>query len=162
MNLTMEGIERSVEGPTKGRSLARAGSSGGPVVIVDDDPYDALLAESVLDELQPRFPAQILSRGEDLVAYLQGEGLYADRAQFPFPSMVLLDLNMPGMNGFAVLDWLKQHPEFGDVPVVVLSGMVDMVGQVTRAYGQGADAFLPKPVQLADLQSALAELKISL
>lgn len=154
----MEGIELSGAGGGFGGD----GPKEGPVLIIDDDPYDALLAESVLDELQPRFPAQILTSGEDLVAYLKGEGLYRDRAQFPFPGLVLLDLKMPGMDGFAVLDWLKEHPEYGDVPIIVLSGCVDMIGQVTRAYGQGADAFLPKPVKLPDLQSALSHLKISL
>jgi CheY-like chemotaxis protein len=158
MTQTMEGIER----PGAGQSLGGAGAKEGPVLIVDDDPYDALLAESVLDELRPRFPVQILTCGEDLVAYLKGEGLYKDREQFPFPGLVLLDLKMPGMDGFAVLDWLKEHPEYAQVPIIVLSGCVDMIGQVTRAYGQGADAFLPKPVKIDDLQSALSHLKISL
>ena len=149
-------------GVIKSDKFARASAKEGPVLIVDDDPYDALLAESVLDELEPRYAGQILTCGEDLLAYLQGEGLYKNRALFPSPSMILLDLNMPGMSGFDVLAWLKLHPEFSDVRVVVLSGAEDMVGQVTKAYGQGSDAFLPKPVKLEDLRSALSHLKISI
>ena len=137
-------------------------SREGPVVIVDDDPYDALLSEGVIDELRPRFRAQILSSGEDLVAYLQGDDLYCDRSRYRLPGLVLLDLKMPKMDGFAVLEWLKGHPEHADVPIVVLSGFVDMVEQVTRAYGQGAHAFLTKPVQLRDIQSILSLLKISI
>jgi CheY-like chemotaxis protein len=134
----------------------------GPVVIVDDDSSDALLAEGVIDELQPRFPVQILTSGEDLVAYLQGEGLYQDRSHYPSPGLVLLDLKMPKMDGFAVLEWLKSHPQHADVPIVVLSGCVDMAGQVTRAYQLGAHSFLPKPVQQQDIQSILSLLKISI
>ena len=137
-------------------------SREGPAVIVDDDPYDALLTEGVLDELQPRFPVQILTSGEDLVSYLQGNDLYKDRSQYPVPGLILLDLKMPKMDGFAVLEWLKEHPEYKEVPIVVLSGFVDMVEQVTRAYGQGAHAFLTKPVQLRDIQSILSLLKISI
>lgn len=134
----------------------------GPVVIVDDDTADALMAEGVIDELEPHFPVQILTSGEDLIAYLRGEGLYADREQYPVPGLVLLDLKMPGMDGFDVLEWLKDHSEFAIAPVVVLSGCTDMAGQVTRAYQLGAHSFLPKPVQLADIQSVLSVLKISI
>jgi CheY-like chemotaxis protein len=134
----------------------------GPVVIVDDDPADAMAAEGVLDELQPKLPIQILTSGEDLVAYLQGRGLYHDRGHYPYPGLILLDLKMPKMDGFAVLDWLKAHPEYADVPVVVLSGFADMVEQVTRAYTMGAHSFLPKPVQLQDMKSILSILKISI
>lgn len=137
-------------------------SREGPFVIVDDEPSDAMLAEGVIDELDPKFPAQILTCGEDLIAYLQGEGLYQDRTLYPLPGLVLLDLKMPKMDGFAVLEWLKQHPEFSEIPIVVLSGCVDMAGQVTRAYQLGAHSFLPKPVQLQDIESILSLLKVSI
>jgi CheY-like chemotaxis protein len=145
-----------------GTAAAPFWSKEGPVVIVDDDPYDATLSEGVIDELNPKFPVQILTSGEDLVSYLQGTDLYADRSRYPMPGLVLLDLKMPKMDGFAVLDWLKNHPEYSELPVVVLSGFVGMVEQVTRAYGQGAHAFLTKPVQLRDIQSILTLLKISI
>jgi CheY-like chemotaxis protein len=156
--------------PNKENAAAAAGgdtatqswSREGPLVVVDDDPYDALLSEGVIEELHPRFPVQILSSGEDLVAYLQGDDLYHDRNQYPLPGLVLLDLKMPKMDGFAVLEWLKGHPKHAAVPIVVLSGFVGMVEQVTRAYGQGAHAFLTKPVQVRDIQSVLSLLKISI
>jgi CheY-like chemotaxis protein len=132
------------------------------VLIVDDDPYDAVLAEGVVGELNPRFPTQLLTSGDDLVAYLQGDDLYHDRSRYPLPGLILLDLRMPRMDGFAVLEWFKANPQHADVPVVVLSGFVGMVEQVTKAYGQGAHAFLTKPVQLADMQSVLSLLKISI
>jgi CheY-like chemotaxis protein len=140
----------------------QSSASEGPVIIVDDDSSDGLLAEGVIDELDPRFPVQILSSGEDLIAYLQGEELYRDRSRYPYPGLVLLDLKMPKMDGFAVLQWLKGHPEHAQVPIVVLSGCVDMAWQVTRAYQLGAHSFLPKPVQQQDIQSILLLLKVSI
>ena len=68
---------------------------------------------------------------------------------------------MPRMDGFAVLQWLKNHPEHAKVPVVVLSGLAGMAGLVTKAYQLGAHSFLPKPVQAQDIQSVLHLLKIS-
>jgi CheY-like chemotaxis protein len=141
---------------------AQSSPKEGPVLIVDDDPYDALLTQGVIDELEPRFPVQILTSGEDLVAYFQGEGLYHDRTHYPYPGLVLLDLKMPNMDGFEVLAWLKGHPEHKAVPIVVLSGFADMVEQVTRAYNLGAHSFLPKPVQLRDIKSIVSFLKLSI
>jgi CheY-like chemotaxis protein len=145
-----------------GRIAAEASAREGPVVIVDDDPYEALLAQGVLDELQPRFPIQILTSGEDLVAYFQGDDLYHDRNSYPYPGLVLLDLKMPKMDGFEVLQWLNDHPEHAEVPIVVLSGFAGMPEQVTKAYRLGAHSFLPKPVQLPDIRSILSLLKISI
>jgi two-component system, response regulator len=158
----MKSIIENPDAVIGGVAPAPSWSREGPVVIVDDDPYDALLSEGVIDELRPRFPMQILTSGEDLVAYLQGEDLYQDRSRYPLPGLILLDLKMPKMDGFAVLEWLKSHPEHAEIPIVVLSGFVGMVEQVTKAYGQGAHAFLTKPVQLGDIQSILSLLKISI
>jgi two-component system, sensor histidine kinase and response regulator len=69
---------------------------------------------------------------------------------------------MPRMDGFEVLKWLKSRPEHSDIPIVVLSGFVDMAGQVTRAVQLGAHSFLPKPVQPQDIQSILGLLKVSI
>ena len=137
------------------------GPRKGPVVIVDDEPTDAMFAEAVMDELQPAFPVQIIDSAEDFIAYLKGEGLYQDRERYPYPGLVLLDLKMPGMDGFAVLEWIKENPLHGDVPIVALSGFANMAGQVTRAYQLGAHSFLPKPVQLQDVRSILSLLKVT-
>jgi CheY-like chemotaxis protein len=145
-----------------GADAATQSAREGPVIIVDDDPYDAIQSEGVIDELQPKFEVQILTSGDELIAYLQGDGLYHDRIHYPLPGLVLLDLKMPKMDGFAVLEWLKHHPEYATIPIVVLSGFANMVEQVTRAYGQGAHSFLPKPIQLADIRSILSLLKISI
>jgi CheY-like chemotaxis protein len=160
--MALKSMKNNADAAAEGKAATPSRPREGPVVIVDDDPYDAVLSEGVIHELQPRFPVQILTSGEDVVAYLQGEDLYSDRNQYPLPGLVLLDLKMPKMDGFAVLEWLKAHPEHAEVPIVVLSGFVDMVEQVTRAYGHGAHAFLTKPVQLRDIQSILSLLKISI
>ena len=132
------------------------------MLIVDDDASDAMHAEGVIQDLRPKFPAQIVTSGDDLIAYLQGEGLYQDRSRYPYPGLILLDLKMPRMDGYAVLEWIKDHPEHAEVPIVVLSGFSGLVEQVMKACSQGAHSFLPKPVQLEDLQSILSLWKISI
>ncbi len=138
------------------------GAKEGPVLIVDDDTSDAMFCECVVDALQPQFPPQLVTSGEDMISYLLGEGLYQDREHYPYPSLILLDLKMPKMDGFEALKWLKSRPDHATVPVVVLSGYVDMAGQVTRAYQLGAHSFLPKPVKREDIESTLSVLKVSI
>lgn len=145
-----------------GNSVSHAWVREGPVLIVDDDANDAVRTEGIIDVSQPRFRAQILTSGEDLVAYLQGDGLYSDRSRYPCPALILLDLKMPKMDGFEVLQWLQDHPEHSNVPVVVLSGWFELSIQVMRAYQLGARSFLPKPIQPHDVQGVLALLKISI
>ncbi len=144
-----------------GTSCFPTRSLKGPVLIVDDETCHAMLAEAVFDEVRPGSSIQILTSGEDLVAYLQGESLYRDRCRYPYPGLVLLDLKMPKMDGFEALRWVKTHPKHSHLPIVVLSGVSGMAEQVTRAYHLGAHSFLPKPVQHRDVESILSLLKIS-
>jgi CheY-like chemotaxis protein len=134
----------------------------GPVLIVDDDPSDAMFAEDVLSEFQPKFPVQILTSGADLFDYLEGKSLYQDRNLYPYPSLILLDLKMPNIDGFAVLEWLKVHPQHANVPVIVLSGYEGISSQVTRAYQLGARSFLPKPVKKEDIEQISTLLNVSI
>jgi len=129
---------------------------------VDADAGDALHAEGVIDELQPKFPVQILTFGEDLIAYLQGENLYEDRSRYPYPGLVLLDLKAPKTAGLQVLRWIKGHPEHATVPIVVLIDVAGMTDLASRAYESGACSFLTKPVQQQAIQNILLHLNISI
>ena len=82
--------------------------------------------------------------GQEAIAYLQGEGKYQDRQQFPFSSLMLTDLKMPGMDGYALLKWLHSHPECNVIPTIVLSSSA-LQKDVKQAYELGADAYLVKP-----------------
>lgn len=135
-------------------------STDGPVMIVDDNGYDAVLAQREIEELNLRYPVQILCSGEDLIAYLLGEGLYADRESYPLPSVILLDLHMPQMDGFAVLDWLKANPRYATAPVVVLSGMTGIAQQVAKSFQHGAKFFLTKPIDLEDFKAVVSALQV--
>src|SRR6516162_1884132 len=60
--------------------------------------------------------------GQQAIEYLVGSGRYADRHKYPFPCLLLLDLNMPGKSGFDVLCWIRQHPDLKSLRVVIISG----------------------------------------
>ena len=120
------------------------------ILIVDDSTNDVLLMRTVFERVGLRKPLQFASGGDDAIAYFQGEGRYVDRAKFPLPTVVLMDLNMPGINGFEMLEWIRQHPAFKRLCVFVLSAST-RPEDIERAYDLGADSYLVKPRNLDGL-----------
>jgi CheY-like chemotaxis protein len=82
--------------------------------------------------------------GQDAIDYLSGESIYADRTKHPFPNLLLLDLKMPRLTGFDVLDWLQHQPGIQDLPVVVLSSS-DYPADIEQARKLGATEYKIKP-----------------
>ena len=112
------------------------------VLMVDDSEDDCLLIKMALGKADRLSFIGSVSDGDELVAYFQGDGPYADRIRFPLPDLLLLDLMMPRRNGFEVLKWLQSQP-FDDMVVVVLSGS-EQPEDARRAIDLGADHFHAK------------------
>ena len=112
---------------------------------IDDDPNDIELFQAAARKAKVQFSVQNVTDGEQAMAYLSGRGVYADRKRFPLPALVLLDLKMPRATGFDVLSWIRNHPEVGNVPVVVFSGS-ELADDMQQAYAGGADSYLVKPI----------------
>lgn len=129
-----------------------------PILLVEDNDDDAFMIRRAFEKAQILNPLHLAHTGEQALAYLKGEGLFADRAQFPLPELLLLDLRLPGMDGFAVLNWLRQQPAFQQLRVVVLTSSTD-VRDVNLAFQFGANGFMLKPVdflRFAEFSDALA------
>src|SRR4029079_15903319 len=88
-------------------------------------------------------PLQEVRNGEEAIAYLRGEGTYGDRKQFPFPTVMLLDLNMPKKNGFEVIAWVRAQPVLKRLPIVILTASMRSE-DVEQAFDLGATSFLVK------------------
>ncbi len=114
------------------------------VLLAEDDLNDVLLTRRAFATARLANPLIVVRDGEEAVAYLKGERRYADRRRYPLPILLLLDLNMPKVNGFEVLEWLRQQPSLLRLPVAVMTSS-DSDPHVTRAYELGADSYLIKP-----------------
>lgn len=115
------------------------------VLVVEDSGDDVELLLIAARKVPDAVSFHIVADGEGAVAYLQGAGQFADRHAHPFPDLVLLDLSLPGMNGFEVLAWIRLHPEFSALPVFVWTDSGDP-GALDRAIQTGANRFVPKSV----------------
>jgi len=115
------------------------------ILLAEDREDDIVLVRRAFAKAYVLNPLQIVRDGEELVAYLKGEGKYANRAEYPLPDLLLLDLKMPRMDGFQVLEWIRQQPGLSNLRVVVLTSSENM-RDVNRAYQLGANSFMVKPL----------------
>jgi CheY-like chemotaxis protein len=133
---------------------------GGQVIlVVEDDPNDLLLIQRAFGKVRILNPLQSVGNGDDAVAYLAGEGPYADREQHPFPVLVLLDLKLPRRSGLEVLQWIRAQAGLKRLPVVVLTSSKEAT-DVNRAYDLGANSYLVKPVGFDSLLELVKSLEV--
>src|SRR5258708_1243477 len=92
----------------------------------------------------------VVNDGPGALAYLRGVGRFQDRSTHPFPDLVLLDLKLPSISGFEVLQWIRDQPDFQRLPVVILSASSEPKN-IDEAYRFGANAYLAKPITPIDL-----------
>jgi CheY-like chemotaxis protein len=129
-------------------------SKGGLILIADDNPDDLILLERAFNKAGVLNPIHQVRSGRDTIAYLNGDGEFADRTRHPFPRILLLDLHMPHGDGFAVLEWIRNKSLGKDLLIVILSRL-DEMKNINRAYSLGANSFLAKPGDPAELNELI-------
>jgi CheY-like chemotaxis protein len=127
-------------------------------MLVEDDENDITLIRRAFAQANVLNPLMVLKNAEEANAYFLGLGPYKNRSEFPLPSLVLLDLKLPGMSGLEFLKWLREQPEFGRTRVVVLTAS-NLTKDVNTAYQLGANSFLVKPVDFEKFVEISAALK---
>src|SRR5262249_11861963 len=145
--------------PLLGRTAAGEGSMNKAltVLVVEDNPTDVLLIRRAFAKANIANPLHIVRDGDTAVQYLAGEEAYADRAAYPLPAVVLLDLKLPRRSGFEVLRWVRARRL--RLPIVVLTSSKQSQ-DVNRAYELGANSYLVKPVEFDDLREMLNSVHI--
>jgi CheY-like chemotaxis protein len=101
---------------------------------------------------------QTVNNGEEAIAYLKGESIYANRDKFPLPAVILVDLKMPKMDGFEVLAWVRAQRELRRLPVIILTSSA-RAEDVERAFDLGASSYLVKPASMAALTAMICCLR---
>jgi CheY-like chemotaxis protein len=123
-------------------------------MVVDDDPDDLILIETAFRKIGVKDPIHTINGGQEAIAYMMGEGKYADRSLYAYPTFIITDLKMPGTDGFAVLEHLKNNPGWAVIPTVVLTSSTDL-DDIKKAYMLGASSYHLKPASLDGLRHQL-------
>lgn len=112
------------------------------VLLVEDDPGDVLMTQEAFADYKVHNRLHVVNNGVDALAFLRKEGEYAD---VPSPDLILLDLNLPKMDGREVLAAIKADPAMRSTPVVILTTS-EAEEDVLRSYDLHANAYVTKPV----------------
>ena len=115
------------------------------ILIADDDEEDRMLTREALEDRRLSNELRFVSDGEELMEYLKRRGKYAEPWTSPRPGLILLDLNMPRMDGRESLAAIKADPELRDIPVFVLTTS-QAEEDVHQTYELGGSSFISKPV----------------
>jgi CheY-like chemotaxis protein len=127
------------------------------ILLVEDCSEDASLVQVAFKKWGISNPIEVVPDGERAVDYLSGQGDYKDRQRYPLPCLALLDLHLPQMSGFEVLEWVRSRQDLGNLPVVVLSGTKDPT-HFEKAQRLGANACVVKTLDLAELYELIQHL----
>ena len=130
-----------------------------PIIILmaEDDLDDQLLTKEALTESLVVNDLYFVQDGVELMEYLQRKGKYADKNTSPFPDLILLDLNLPRMDGREALEKIKSDPSLKSIPIVVLTTS-QAEEDIFRSYALGASGFISKPVTFPELVKVMKTL----
>lgn len=127
---------------------------GAEVLLVDDSPADLDLTREGLRRSRQRFQVSAVNDGAEAICYLRRQGKYAQSAR---PDLIVLDLNLPRMDGRAVLAELKNDPDLTPIPVVIFTTS-QASSDVNHSYARGANCYVRKPGNFPDYAAAVQSL----
>ena len=134
------------------------------VLVAEDQEEDVVLLRYAFQLAGVLNPIHVVRDGHECISYLEGDGKYGNRQEYPLPVLLLLDLKMPRLDGFEVLRWVRREPGLRRLPVVVLTTSEDIF-DINRAYELGANSFLVKTLDIqtfADLAEQLGRYWLNL
>lgn len=128
------------------------------ILLVEDDANDVFFMKRAMKLAGMLNPLQVVSDGRQAIHYLGGTGEHSDRAQFPLPCLVLLDLKLPHVMGLDVLKWMREQPELKTVIVLVFTSS-KLPPDISKAYFLGANSYLVKPSSPEELPEMVRMIK---
>jgi len=127
------------------------------ILLVEDDINDQFLIERGFRAGGVTGPIHVVNNGAEAIAYMMGEGKFTNRDLFAYPTFIMTDLKMPQVDGFGVLAFLKDNPQWAIIPTVVFSASSDR-DDIKKAYMLGASSYHIKPSDPEVLRNQLAVL----
>ena len=121
-----------------------------PILLAESDPHDVALLRHAFAKAGIHHPLVVVDNGKDAIDYLGRQGIYSDAEKYPWPCLILLDLNMPVVDGMEVLAWRRTQQHLSEIPIIVLTGSVSD-SEVQKVLDLGATDWRHKPHEFDDL-----------
>ncbi len=128
------------------------------ILLVEDNRMDVELTLDAFREVRLVNPVHVATNGQEALDYLFGQGKYADREAYPLPCLILLDLKLPGIDGFEILRQIKSTPILKRLPTIILTSSKDE-GDRILSYDCGANSYLVKPVSFEGFLNVVRHIK---
>jgi CheY-like chemotaxis protein len=128
------------------------------ILLVEDSRLDVELTLDAFREARLANTVYVASTGQEALDYLFGRGKFADRGAYPLPNLVLLDLKLPGVDGFTVLREVKSTPILKRLPVIILTSSKEE-GDRAVTYDSGANSYIVKPVSFAGFLDVVRQIE---
>jgi CheY-like chemotaxis protein len=125
-----------------------------PVLLVEDDPEDVYIARRAFERGKIPNPLRTVGDGKEALEFLERTGRYADAQDAPRPALILLDLNLPSVDGREVLRRIRSDPLLRLIPVVVVTTS-SAESDVRACYEAGANAYITKPTEFDSFLQAI-------
>jgi CheY-like chemotaxis protein len=128
------------------------------ILVGEDNTDDVFLLKHALKKAQFENPMRFVSDGEEVMAYLRGEGKFADRAQHPFPGLLMMDVKMPRLDGLETLALIRNDPRLKRLVVIILTSS-DREQDINRAFELQANSYLVKPARPEEMLGLLQQVR---
>jgi CheY-like chemotaxis protein len=125
------------------------------ILIVEDNPGDIMLIKEALEEESGIDVIDVATNGEQAIKYLRKQGEYADKSK---PNLVILDINLPRVNGHEVLEFIKNNESTKEMPVVMLSSS-SSVSDISTSYNNFANCYITKPIGVDNFTEVIQDIK---
>ncbi|VAX33759.1 hypothetical protein MNBD_NITROSPIRAE01-885 [hydrothermal vent metagenome] len=119
------------------------------ILLVEDNPHDIEIARRAFSKNNAELTLVVVSYGQDALDYLNHRGKFHPPDISPRPSLILLDLNLPRMNGLEVLKKIKNTPHLQSIPVIILTAS-ERNEDIAPSYALGANTYIQKPIKFSD------------
>jgi CheY-like chemotaxis protein len=129
------------------------------VLMAEDDEHDVMATKRAWKTNRMENPLYIVNDGEECLDYLYRRGAYSDPATSPRPGIVLLDINMPKMDGLETLKAIKESAEFTHLPVIMLTTSQAEEDRL-KSYSFGANAYIVKPIGFENFSEAIRTINL--
>jgi DNA-binding response OmpR family regulator len=150
---------RSVDRLMSSHSENHSSIKPGTILVADDDANDVFFLKRAFKKAGYDYKVLDVPDGERAIQYLSGSDAFSDRSQFPLPSLLILDLKMPKVNGFEVLAWIKEQSSLNTMKVVVLSSS-GLQSDKQKAETLGAHDYRVKPGDIGDMVNMVKDVAV--